>query len=126
MKVKIIYLAWLASALLMINGPVYGDEIPVQDDMMNDVPFFNTSGTIDSTPVYTDTVQEMSIESDSLKRCLAQQMRDLQAKVLSMNVERARLEQDLLLLRISSVQRQLAELEGTTSEATNPAPGYGR
>jgi phospholipase A1 len=75
-KVKMIYLAWLASGLFMINGSVYGDEMPVDDDMMNDVPFYSTSGTMDSGQTYTDTVQELSIESDHLKRCLAQQMRD--------------------------------------------------
>lgn len=73
-----------------------------------------------------DQERRMRVSSEAETERLAQQMRDLQAKVLSMNVERARLEQDLLLLRITSVKRQLAELERTTAEATSPAPGYGR
>ncbi len=73
-----------------------------------------------------DRERRLRVGSEAESDRLAQQMRDLQAKVLSMNVERARLEQDLLLLRISSVQRQLAELEGTTAEATSPTPGYRR
>lgn len=73
-----------------------------------------------------DRERRLRVSSEAESERLAQQMRDLQAKVLSMNVERARLEQDLLLLRISSVQRQLAELEGNAAEAAGPAPGYGR
>ena len=73
-----------------------------------------------------DQERRLRISSEAESNRLAQQMRDLQAKVLSMNVERARLEQDLLLQRISSVRRQLAELEANAAEATNPTPGYGR
>ena len=76
MKERMTSLASLASGLLVLISPVHADEMPTHDDMMNDVPFFDTSGAFDSASTYTDTVQELSIESDSLKRCLAQQMRD--------------------------------------------------
>jgi len=82
--------------------------------------------TLNRTHLELNQERRLRVSSEAEANRLAQQTRDLQAKVLSMNVERARLEQDLLLLRISSVQRQLAELEGDPAEAASPAPGYGR
>lgn len=68
-------MAWLVTGLAMV-GPAHGDEMPAEVDLMQQIPFYNTSGEMNEAQTYTDTVQEMSIESDSLKRCLAQQMRD--------------------------------------------------
>jgi len=73
-----------------------------------------------------DQERHMRLGAEQEGARLASQVSDLQAKVLSMNVERARLDQEILTMRIRSVTMQLAELEAQATEAAAPPQGYGR
>ncbi len=73
-----------------------------------------------------DQEQHLRLGAEQEVARLAKQVGDLQAKVLSMNVERARQEQELLRLRIQSLNSQLAELQSQATEAAAPPPGYRR
>lgn len=68
----------LVLAGLNSPGLVCAETNEQDTDIFLQIEFTNsTDGTeLNGSTEYTDVVQEMSIESDSLKRCLAQQMRD--------------------------------------------------
>lgn len=73
-----------------------------------------------------DQEQHLRLGAEKEVERLAKQVGDLQAKVLSMSVERARMEQELLRMRIQSLNTQLAELQSQATEAAAPPQGYRR
>jgi chromosome segregation ATPase len=73
-----------------------------------------------------DQEQHLRLGAEKEVERLAKQVGDLQAKVLSMSVERARMEQELLRMRIQSLNTQLAELQSQATEAAAPPQGFRR
>jgi hypothetical protein len=64
----------------------------------------------------------LRLQSEALVESLQKSKRELEARILSLAIEKAKLEQTNLLAEIARLQRSLEDV-GTATEAAAPAPG---
>lgn len=95
------------------------------DDLLKEEKAFNEqlSTRMAQTEEELDEERRMRVAAEQEMERLSQRARDLEAKVLSMSIDRAKLEQELLLLRISSLQRELDDMNAATAAADAVSPG---
>jgi hypothetical protein len=72
--------------------------------------------------------QSKNLEAGSTRELerLGARSRDLEAKVLSVQIEKTKLEQELLRLRITGLREQLEQMTSLPDDAAAPAPGARR
>ncbi len=61
---------------MMINS-AYGDEVPDAINTLEELPVHQNGDVMGQLPSYSDSGQEIPVHSETLKKCLEQQMRDV-------------------------------------------------